>query len=104
VTVKLKAWEKEKESRLIQMSMLNDLSDSNLRKLRYDFNSLEGIIFGINTTMDNKLDIMKRIENLCAVYKRPNFSFYQARYDEISREIIHDKLESIRVGYTEPSN
>ena len=104
VTVKLKAWEREKESRLIQMSMLSDLSDSDLRKLRYDFSSLEGIIFGINTTMDAKLALMNRVRNLCVKYKRPELSFYQARYDELSREIVHDKLESIRVGYTETLN
>lgn len=101
-TVKLRAWDREKESRLIQMSMLRNLESNELRKLRYDFNSLEGIIFGINTTMANKLEIIKKIECLCAKFKRHEFSFYQARYDENSREIMHDKLESIRVGYVDP--
>ena len=101
-TVKLSAWNREKESRLIQTSMMRSLEDSELRKLRYEFNSLEGIIFGINTTMENKIKIIKKIEDLCTKHKRQEFSFYQARYDENSREIMHDRLEAIRVGYKEP--
>ncbi|MBC2405469.1 DUF2971 domain-containing protein [Pseudomonas sp. WS 5106] len=101
-TVKLRAWSQEKESRLIQYSMMRNLEDNELRKLRYDFNSLEGIIFGINTTMENKIKIISKIESLCAKHKRSNFSFYQARYNEDSREISHDKLEAIQIGYKEP--
>lgn len=101
-TVKLSAWDREKESRLIQTSMTQSIENSELRKLRYNFDSLEGIIFGINTAMEHKLEIIKTIASLCTNLKRKEFSFYQARYDESSREIKHDKLESIQVGYTDP--
>jgi hypothetical protein len=95
VTVKLRAWDREKESRLILTSSINNLEDVNMRKLRYDFNSLEGIIFGINTSTKDKIRIIKKVSEICEDLKREEFSFYQARYDEHSREILYDKLESI---------
>ncbi|WP_448645613.1 hypothetical protein [Pseudomonas mohnii] len=103
-TVKLRAWDREKESRLILSSSINNLEDDKNRKLRYKFDSLEGIIFGINTPTESKLSIIKTIERQCMLFQRPDFSFYQARYDERSREIIYDKLESIKVGYTYPTS
>lgn len=98
VTVKLKAWDREKESRLILTSTINNLEDIENRKLHYDFNLLEGIIFGINTPTEKKLKIIKRVEVLCKHFQRSEFSFYQAGYDASAREIIHTKLDSIRVG------
>ncbi|MGE1174803.1 hypothetical protein [Pseudomonas sp. BW7P1] len=103
VTVKLKAWDREKESRLILMSFLHDLDNSERRKLRYDFNSLEGVIFGINTPMESKLKIIRNLQKLCEKHKRKEFSLYQARYNEHSRDIVYDKLETINIGYSEPS-
>jgi len=103
-TVKLRAWNREKESRLILTSSINNLGNANDRKLRYNFESLEGIIFGINTTTENKLKIIKCIEQQCKALQRTNFSFYQARYDEQSREINYYKLESIKVGFSASSN
>lgn len=100
--MKLRAWDREKESRLILSSSINDLESDANRKLRYNFDSLEGIIFGINTPTESKLKIIKKIEGLCGLFQRCDFSFYQARYDEHSREIIYDKLESIKVGYIAP--
>jgi hypothetical protein len=104
VTVKLRAWDREKESRLILSSSINNLESDTDRKLRYKFDSLEGIIFGINTPTESKLEIIKAVEVQCRLFQRPDFSFYQARYDEYSREIIYDKLETIRVGYISPTN
>ncbi|WP_460100904.1 hypothetical protein [Pseudomonas sp. H3_C08] len=95
VTVKLQAWDREKESRLILTSPINNLEDVSMRKLKYDFSSLEGIIFGINTSTKDKIKIIKKVSEICGDLKREEFSFYQARYDKYSREIIYDKLESI---------
>lgn len=102
-TVKLRAWDREKESRLILTSMLNNIESDETRKLHYDFNLLEGVIFGINTPLESKFKIIRKVEDLCEKFGRSQFSFYQARYDENTREIMHDKLESIRVGHMKPN-
>lgn len=100
-TVKLKAWDREQESRLILSSSINDLSDINLRKLKYNFDSLEGIIFGINTSTHDKIRIIKKIQELCTEFKRKEFSFYQARYDADLRSISYALMRSIKAGYSE---
>ncbi|MCP1489317.1 hypothetical protein J3D48_005630 [Pseudomonas fluorescens] len=103
-TVKLSAWNREKESRLLLYSSINNLESNSDRKLHYDFDLLEGIIFGINTPTETKLQTIKTIKQKCAEHERADFSFYQARYDEQSREIIHYKLESIKVGFKKSPN
>ncbi|MGJ3440662.1 hypothetical protein AAZU54_11720 [Pseudomonas sp. Je.1.5.c] len=101
ITVKLKAWDREQESRLILSSTINDLSDPNYRKLKYEFDSLEGIIFGINTSTDDKIRIIRQVKILCYKYKRARFSFYQARYNQDQRSICYEPLPAIKVGYNE---
>lgn len=94
-------WSRERECRIILTSNLFDLSEPQNRKLHYQFQSLKGIIFGIKTPSEDKLRIINRIEKLCHKYKRSEFSFYQARYDDASRKIINDPLTKIKVGYND---
>ncbi|ALU62841.1 hypothetical protein ACA40_24415 [Pseudomonas syringae pv. lapsa] len=100
-TVKSSHWEKEKEFRLIQSSSLFDLTDTKLRKLKFKFSSLKGIIFGINTSIEDKCNLIAKIEHLCNEHKREKFNFYQARYDHNSKKITHDLLTNIKIGYRE---
>ncbi|MCY1300796.1 hypothetical protein D9M69_449080 [compost metagenome] len=93
VTVKLGDWKRENEYRLVQYSTIMDLGDLELRKLRYDFNSLEGVIFGINTSLEHKVEIVRKVRGICAKYERKEFSFYQARYDSSARKIRVDKID-----------
>lgn len=98
-TVKLDDWASESEFRLILTSTLDDLTPIELRKAKYNFNSLEGIIFGINTSMEHKCKLIARIESLSNKFGRSEFSFYQARYDDKTRKIAIDKLSLLSVTY-----
>src|ERR1700743_1347950 len=49
VLVKAKAWGYEEESRIILQGGFVDFSDKASRKLTYEFNDLEAIVFGIKT-------------------------------------------------------
>lgn len=100
-TVKISHWAKEREYRIIHSSGLFDLADPSMRKLTYDFSSLRGIVFGINTSAEDKCKIISKIEKLCFEYKREDFNFYQARYDHSSKKIDRDLLTTIKVGYQE---
>lgn len=99
-TVKISHWKKEREYRLIQHSTLFDLTDTKLRKLNFEFSSLKGIVFGINTSVGDKLRLMAKIENLCKEHKRKDFHFYQARYDHHTKKIAHDHLSKINMGFS----
>jgi hypothetical protein len=103
-TVKVADWHHEREFRLIQMSSMFSLSKPELRKLKYDFSSLKGIIFGINTSMNDKCKLIARVQKLCKLHKREDFNFYQARYDHTSKKIVRDLLSFIRAGFDKKSD
>ena len=64
-TTKLKPWENEKEWRLLYIQ--HNKED---RKKRYCFESLHGIIFGINTNSDDRQKIINLIRKKCDIEKR----------------------------------
>lgn len=80
LTVKSKDWEYENEYRLILHSSITDLSDKSRRTLTYDFSSLKGIIFGINTKEKDKIKVIKIIKEKCKKGSRSDFKFYQSYY------------------------
>ncbi len=92
ILIKSKDWSYENEYRLILSSTLDDFIDPRDRTLNYDFSSLKGIIFGINTKTEHKLEIMEIIERKCIENGRVDFKFYQARYSSEDKCILHDEL------------
>jgi hypothetical protein len=100
-TVKSSHWEKEREFRLIQSSNIIDISEPTLRKLKFKFASLKGIVFGIKTPTEDKYKLITKIAKLCIEHKRENFDFYQARYNHTTKKVTRDLLTSIKVGYLE---
>ena len=80
ITTKTKDWKYEQEYRLILEDGLRKFDEQKDRTLKYDFNSLKGIIFGIKTSDKDKLRIIKIILNKFEKYNRTDFKFYQAEY------------------------
>ena len=80
ITIKTKDWKYEQESRLILDGTSHDLDDKRRRTLAYNFNSLKGIIFGINTSESDKLEIIEIVQRKCQENNRTEFEFYQAYY------------------------
>ena len=56
-TTKLEDWAYEQEYRLILQQLMTDYSDPRARKLKYKFSDLKGIVFGIETPEQDKLEI-----------------------------------------------
>ena len=81
INKKTKDWKFEQESRLVLFSMLSDLSEKSQRKLKYRFESLEGIIFGIRTSDKHKLRILEVLRKKCKENNRTYFQVFQAYYD-----------------------
>ncbi|MCM2379585.1 DUF2971 domain-containing protein [Pseudomonas marginalis] len=96
ITKKSDDWEYENEHRLILSSPLDDYINPTERSLKYEFSSLEGIIFGIKTSMNDKLEIIKIIEKKCIEEKRSNFKFYQAFYSPSSKLIEHSEMSLLK--------
>ena len=87
ITAKTRDWKHEKESRMILTDYPFNLSDKKLRTLTYDFNSLKGIIFGINTSDTDKLKIIQIIKKKCQENNRRDFEFFQAYYDHATSSV-----------------
>lgn len=100
-TVKLKEWAYEEEYRLIIHGSFTDYTAPNARKLKYDFHSLEGIIFGMNTSVADKIRIIRIIEQKCRQAGRTDFCFYQAHYSHESGLIDKHKISGLSFAPTE---
>lgn len=95
-TVKLLEWEFEQEYRLMIHGNFQDYSTPDKRKLKYSFNDLEGIVFGIKTSVADKIRIMKIIENKCKLSNRKDFKFYQACYAKENGKIEMFELDFLK--------
>jgi hypothetical protein len=81
LTIKSPSWEDENEYRLILPDIFfNSRSEKDARKLKYQFDDLEGIIFGYRTSTDDKIRIMEIIDKKCVENCRSSFDFYQADF------------------------
>lgn len=80
ITSKTEEWSEEVEQRLLLQSFIYDYSPIEHRKLRYNFNSLDSVIFGVNMPLTHKLELIEMITKLCEKYARPEFIFHQAYY------------------------
>ena len=80
ITAKTKDWEYEQEYRLILEDGLSKFKEGENRALRYDFNSLKGIIFGIKTSDEDKQEIISIIRRKCEDHGRTGFKFFEAYY------------------------
>ena len=77
---------------MILHSIIADLDEKRRRTLTYNFSSLKGIIFGINTSDNHKLKIIETIHKKCRENERTDFDFFQAYYCHETGAIKKDKL------------
>ena len=91
ITIKTRDWEYEQEYRLILRNE-SELDEKD-RKLTYNFNSLKGIIFGIKTSDEDRLRIIKIIERKCRESNRTDFKFFQAYYSAKHGDIRKSEIQ-----------
>lgn len=95
-TTKLNDWAYEEEYRLLLHGSLLDFSTHDCRLVQYDFADLDGIIFGIKTSTEDKLQIMKLIEKKCRLLGRNDFKFYQAYYSRQNARIENAEMSLLK--------
>lgn len=91
---KSSAWAEEKECRIALDDWWTCHTKDEQRKYQYNFNDLDGIIFGINTPIEEKIKIAEIIQRKCVEHKRKDFNFYQATYNA-EKSVI--ELEKVRI-------
>lgn len=101
---KTKHWEYENEYRLI-LGERNDLNKED-KIYKYNFNYLDGIIFGIKTPLNKKLEIINIIRYLCQTFDKDfdTFNFYQAFLETQYQNINYYKIDVTYSPLTEHNN
>lgn len=77
---KITDWHYEREYRIFLPDRFHRYADKFTRNLKYDLRTLTGIVFGIRTTLDDKLEILQKLSRLGKSIR--DFEFFQAEYDD----------------------
>lgn len=93
ITTKADDWSYENEYRLIISPQMVDYSSCESRALEWDFDALDGLIFGIKTPTDKIVAVMQIIQEKCRERNRETFNFYQAGYNKKT-----GKIDAIPMG------
>ncbi len=96
ISYKFKDWDYEKEMRLVKEGIFScEQLRPEERIMKYKFEYLKGIIFGMRTDEKMKLDIMKIIDHKLQQYGKRPFEFYQAQYSSFEQKLAIRKLNLI---------
>lgn len=87
-------WKKENELRAIITTFADDNSISQ-RKVRYRFDSLYGIVFGMKTSHTDKCKIVKIIRDKCKENNVDDFKIFQSFYNHHENKMDKVELEDI---------
>ena len=98
ITTKNRDWEYEQEYRVILYDIVRGVVRKEDHTLTYDFNSLKGIIFGMRTSIENKMKIIDIIKRECSKNNRTDFKFFQADYSPENGDI---RKYEIRVPFSD---
>ena len=93
---KLPDWRHEEEFRIVLSDILGIHDTDEGRTFTYDYDTLDGIIFGINTTLSDRVRIMAIVHKKLAARTIPEpFKFYQAHFNSKSGRIEAHHLSLI---------
>jgi len=92
MSTKSKDWEYEKEYRLLYTNSLKDNITQEDKLFTYNFKNLKGLIFGIKTSIEDKIKIVDIIKLKCKEENRKDFEFNQAYYSNREKNIQHRKI------------
>ena len=87
ICVKTNDWAHEQECRLILHGLLEDSLDKQHRTLSYEFSSLKGVIFGINSSDEDKIRVIEVVRRKCIESERTDFKLFQAYYSPMDGRI-----------------
>lgn len=99
--IKTSDWSPEQEHRILIDGAFQDYSSNESRLLKYRFEDLDGIIFGMRTSTSDKLEIMKIVEQKCRMENRKSFNFYQAYHARKTKAIECHELSLLRFQESE---
>ena len=97
-TSKLKDWQHEREYRVTLYSLIGDFTNRESGKLRYRCQDLQGIIFGLRTSLADKVAIFRLIQDKCQKLGRKDFEFLQMYYSRRTGKIAMITWQLLKLG------
>jgi len=91
-------WAHEEEYRVLLHSGF-DLREKPMRTLRYNFGGLAGIIFGAKTDTEDRLRILRIIDQKCSAARRSAFEFLEIRYVPEKAAFVVAPLSLLKFKY-----
>ena len=85
-TTKLRDWSHEREHRIVLPDGLGMLKED--RKAEYNLSHLSGVVFGLRTSMTDRLAMIKVLQRKCEAAGRSDFKFYQMSYHPTEGRLI----------------
>ena len=82
---KLPAWRHEQEYRIFLPDEFYRYEEKLARKLKYDSHALKGMVFGLLTSLDDKIELIQRLVRLRKSVR--DFEFFQAEFDDETQQI-----------------
>lgn len=79
-TTKLEDWKYEEEYRIVMPDTLGLRAETEDAVVEYDFSCLVGVVFGLRTKEQEKLEVMKLIWGHCTRTGRKDFAFHHVVY------------------------
>lgn len=89
-------WAHEEEYRILFHSGF-DVREPEMRKLKYRFEDLSGIVFGLRTDVEDKLQMMRIVVDKCAATGRTGFEFWEVRYQYTDSRFFLARLELLKL-------
>ena len=83
--IKMPEWQHENEYRVLLADKFQKYDQPTNRRLKYDLNSLKGVVFGIRTTVKDKLELIQKLRRLDK--SLDDFEFWQAEYNDKAKNI-----------------
>ena len=87
ITTKLTDWQHERENRINIAQRFRSFR-SPVKEATLSIRDLQGIIFGMKTPTQDKIDIVRIIEGKCRKEARDKFEFHQAYYSRQTGRIV----------------
>ena len=95
---KTQDWEYERETRLLLSNLFREFSKPESRKLKYDFNYLTGIIFGMRISDSDKREIIEIISQKCKATNRKEFKFFQSYYNKTKVGMDFKEINALSIN------
>jgi hypothetical protein len=96
VSHKFPEWAREREHRAVKSAWFSGRKPASERLMHYKEKHLKGVIFGMRTPVDQKLEIMAALDATLSDSQKKCFEFHSARYCSARKTLEVTRLDLVK--------